>query len=412
MKKSVLYSVLCLVLSSLHAGAILEIIPSSSYPIAIIPGGQTSLTYTVKNNTSKTLSALTIDAGFGGASTLLSLFVSMNQCGVLPPASNCRFTITVQGMNKAGSTTLTPKVCAYNGTACSIPVQNNRVPIIASNNIPNTSFPTPYAGTFYPIYNLGAGQWIEPDSSMPFNRVSALFAAFAHAYPVGNGAIFTYEAGQPDEPRRLALLSSVARGVNPSMKILISLGWGKNDWTFINNDYVNNAHLFVPSVIQFIRNNNLDGMDIDDEEIGGTSGSIPQEHFNGVITNLRNALNYASLQDGKPYYLTITPAGNNSQPGGLEDTQVDAKNAFSFNLINIQTYYNGNPSFGQDFFDSLIEIGYPASQIANGIDTENCNPVFPDYLNLAGMFNWNMTADSACNFQYTIQLADLVGYYG
>lgn len=415
MKKRI-YALIIAVFSTLsvaHAGVIMDIAPTSTGSIAISPNGQTYLTYVVKNNSSKTLSSLSIDPAFGGAGLSLSLYVSNNQCGTLAPGASCVFVITIQGINQQAFTLLTPRVCAYNGSACSIPILSNRVTVVASSNMPNTAFPIPYAGTFYPIYNSGPGQWIEPDSTMPFQRVSAIFIAFAHAYPLGNGAILTYETGQPDEPRRLALLSQVARSTNPSIKLLISLGWGKNDWTYINNDYVNHTNLFVPSVIDFIRRNNLDGIDIDDEEIGGATGSIPQANFNGVITNLRNALNYASLQDGKPYYLTITPAGNNSQPGGIDNTQVDAQNASNFNLINIQTYYNGSETFGEDFLNNLLAIGYPSSQIANGIDTENCDPEFPFYINLAGLFNWNMTADSACsNFQYTVELANLVGYYG
>lgn len=416
MKKGIyaLVSMVFFTWSAAQAGAIMDIVPSSTYPIAIAQNGQTYLTYVVKNNTSRTISSLSIDPGFGGAGLSLSLYISANQCGILAPSASCVFVVTMQGINQQAFTTLTPRVCAYNGSACSIPTQNNRVTVTASSNIPNTAFPRPYAGTFYPIYNSGPGQWIEPNSTMPFQYISAIFIAFAHTYPnsAGNGAIFTYETGQPDEPSRIAQLSQVARSANPSIKILISLGWGKKDWAYINNDYINQANSFIPSVINFIRTNNLDGLDIDDEEIGGETGVIPQANFDAVIANLRNALNYASLQDGKPYYLTITPAGNNTQPGGIENTQVDAQNASSFNLINIQTYYNGSETFGEDFLNNLLAIGYPSTQIANGIDTEHCNPVFPSYLNMAGLFNWNMTADSACNFQYTVELANLVGYYG
>ncbi|STX28823.1 glycosyl hydrolase family 18 [Legionella beliardensis] len=399
-------------LSSAYAAAILDIVPSSTYPIAIAANGASYLTYTVKNNTTKTLTAITIDSSYGNPGNVLILALNGNQCKQLKPGASCQFTVSIQGNNQATFASLTPRVCAYRGTVCSVPILSNRVLVIASRNIPNSTFPLPYVGTFYPIYNSGPGQWIEPTFSMPFNRINTIFIAFAHTYPYANGAILTYEAGQTDQAARIGRLVQTARLLNPSIKLLISLGWGKNDWAYINTDYVNHANIFIPSVIQFIRANQLDGLDIDDEEIGGTSGRIPQRHFNSVITNLRNALNYASLQDNKPYYLTITPAGNNSQQGGLDDTQVNAANASNFNLINIQTYYNGSETFGQDFLSSLINIGYPATQIANGIDTEKCQPTIPPYLGLAGLFNWNMTADSACNFRYTIEIANLLGYYG
>lgn len=400
------------VLSNTYAAALIEIVPSSINPVAIRPNSKAYLFYSIKNNTLTPLASLSIEPDFGNSHTPLSLSLGYNQCSLLAPGGRCTFVLAMQGVNQPAFSNLSPRVCAYNGSACSIPVLQNRVPVIVSSNVPNTMFPRPYAGTFYPIYNSGVNQWIEPTTSMPFNRVSAIFIAFAHTYPQGNGAIFTYERGQVDQKGRIARLSQVARSVNPSIKLLISLGWEKNDWTYINNDYLNNANLFVPSVIAFIRTNKLDGLDIDDEGIGAATGSIPQQNFDAVIANLRNALNYASLQDGKPYYLTITPAGNNPQPGGLNNTQVDMQNSFSFDLINIQTYYNGDPDFGEDFYNSLITIGYPMVQIANGIDTENCNPSLPPYLGFAGLFNWNMSADSACGFQYTVEIANLVGYNG
>lgn len=405
-------------LPTAQSAPIIDILPSSSNPIVMAPSGFTYLTYTAKNNTSRTLSTITIDPAYGVTNNSLKIFLTSNECGnvTLPPGGICSFAVSMQGINQTTQFNLMPRVCAYNGAVCSTTTLNNRVNIMVTQALYNTKFPAPYAGTFYPIYNIGPGQWLPPNQAPlpPFNKVNAVFASFAHAYPQGKGAIFTYEQGQPDEPARLALLVQSVRQTNPQAKILISLGWGKNDWTYINNDYVNHANIFVPSVIQFIRSNQLDGLDIDNESMGeepNGSGNITQANFDGVIANLRNALDYASLQDRKPYYFTITPAGNN-QDGGLEGTQVDAQNAKSFHLINIQSYFNGDPEFAENFFDALISIGYPKNQIANGIDTQDsCNPSYPPYIGLAGMFNWNMTQDSTCsNYANTKIIANLVGY--
>ncbi|WP_298628344.1 glycoside hydrolase family 18 protein [uncultured Legionella sp.] len=417
MKKHTLFQICCgLSLTAItHAASIIEIIPSSSSPIAISTAGSTYVTYSAKNNTSRSLSGLTINADYG-VTNALKVSLIKNTCSTLAAGASCSFIVSIQGTGQNTHSTLTPRVCAFNGATCSVPELSNRIETIATEALPGSAFPLPYAGTFYPIYNSGAGQWLPPNQSPypPFNRVSALFVAFAHTYAQQNGAIFTYEQGQPDEPARLALLVETARAANPDIKILISLGWGKNDWTPINEDYLNHANIFVPSVIQFIRSNHLDGIDIDDESIGESSGSIPQENFDGVIANLRNALNYASLQDGKPYYLTITPAGNNEEPGGIEDTQIDLINVKSFDLINIQTYF-ANGKWGIDFFNALVAIGYPKKQIANGIDVQetDCSPDFPPYVNLAGLFNWNMTKDSTCSdYTNTIAIANMVSYYG
>lgn len=412
MKKYVLFGLLSL--SAAQASSIIDVVPASTSPIVISPTGFTYIAYTARNNTSKALSNLTIEPAYG-ATANMNVSLSSNSCTTtLAAGATCSFAVSLQGMNQPTELTLTPRICVSNRAVCSVPVLNNRIKVVATKKLPSSQFPLPYAGTFYPIYNSGAGQWLPPNQAPipPFNRVSAIFVAFAHAYPKQNGAIFTYEAGQPDEPARLALLVKSARAGNSNLNIIMSLGWGKKDWAAINNDYVNHANIFVPSAIQFIRSNKLDGIDIDDESIGASSGSISQTNFDGVVANLRNALNYASLQDGKPYYLTITPAGNNDEPGGIENTQVDAQNAKSFDLINIQSYFSED--FARDFFNALVAIGYPKKQIANGIDTEqNCSPLYPPYIGLAGIFNWNMTKDSTCsNFANTVTIANLVGYYG
>lgn len=418
MKKHLLFPIYCSLLSLTtvaQAASIVEIKPSSSSPIAISPTGATYVTYNAKNNTTKVLNGINIEPGFGITSNALKISLIRNTCSTLAAGNSCSFIVSIQGAGQNSQSNLTPRICAYNGAICSVPVAENRIPVTATTGLPSSKFPLPYAGTFYPIYNAGVGQWLPPNQAPvpPFNRVSTILVAFAHAYRQQNGAIFTYERGQAAQSVRLALLVQTARAANSNIKILMSLGWNQDDWGAINTDYVNHANIFIPSVIQFIRTNNLDGIDIDDESIGGTTGSIPQSNFDGVIANLKNALNFASLQDGKSYYLTITPAGNNSEPGGIDDTQVDALNAKSFDLINIQTYFD--EEWGEDFFDALVAIGYPQTQIANGVDVElsNCNPDFPPYIGLAGLFNWNMTRDSTCsNYATTITIANMVGYYG
>lgn len=124
------------------------------------------------------------------------------------------------------------------------------------------AFPTPYAGSYYPIYNSGVNQWIDPTPSMPFDKVSALFVAFAHAYPDptnASGALLTLEQGQPHEAKRLPMLTAVARSVNPDIKILISLGRSDQgtDWAAINTD-ANGANEFPASVVSFIRQYELE----------------------------------------------------------------------------------------------------------------------------------------------------------
>ena len=266
-----------------------------------------------------------------------------------------------------------------------------------------------YAGTYYPLYNFGPNEWIVPSASIPFDKVGVVFAAFAHVYPRGKGAVLAFEARKPYESARLKRLETVARTKNPRLKVLITLGWGKKDWNFIALDYATQTNVFVPSVIAFLRKNALDGFDIDDEGIGRTdTGIITQAAFDGVVAALRSALDRASKTDKRPYYLVITPAGDNPEPGGIDGTQIDANNASSFDWINLQTYWRASWSSGM--VRSLKKIGYPAKSIAVGVNTEGCKPSFPPYNGLKGIFNWTMSADSACKFKYTRQIAKDVGY--
>jgi chitinase len=241
--------------------------------------------------------------------------------------------------------------------------------------------------------------------------VSALFIAFAHAYPLqpapNSGAELTFQKDQPDQAGRLNKIMYFARRANPNIKFIISLGWGMQDWTYISFDYTSGKNIFPKSVLAFVRQYQLDGFDIDDEAIGNDpgpncsapSGCITQESFNGVIRNLRSLFDSASKPDGKPYYLTITPADGRAH--------VTKDNMANFDLINPQCYGGSDPS---DF----TEIGYPAKQLSWGIDTED-TPVYPtkaQYQPLAGIFDWSMSADRNQNpkFKYTNQIARDVGY--
>jgi GH18 family chitinase len=267
-----------------------------------------------------------------------------------------------------------------------------------------------YAGTYYPLYNSGENQWIEPATSMPFEKIGDIFGAFAHSYPKGQGAILAFEQGQPEEFARLNRLERIARGKNPHVKIFITLGWGHHDWDYIAQDEKNNARLFVPSVVEFLRANDLDGFDIDDEGIGRQdTGTITQPAFDRVIVQLRSALNVAAKADKRSYYLVITPAGDNTQPGGIAQTQVDARNVRSFDWINVQSYYQ-YPDWGEKFITGVRAVRYPATSIAVGVNTEDCLPNFPSYDGLKGIFDWTMSADSNCNFKFTQKIASAVDY--
>lgn len=266
------------------------------------------------------------------------------------------------------------------------------------------AIPTPYAGSYYPIYNAGPNQYIPPTTAMPFDKISVIYVAFAHAYPASPGSTdqATLQLEAVNEPARLVNLVEVARQVNPDILFLLSLGWGHNDWTYISNDY-NGKRQFPKSVVDLVQQYGLDGFDIDDESLNGSSGYITQEDFNGVISLLREALDGAGAAQGKTCYLTITPAFNHAQ--------VTKENISDFDLINLQSYSGVS-------YENFSDITKDRTKFAYGINSENCPSVYfpdePTTYGMSGMFNWTLSADSnECN-QYAIthKIAERVGYKG
>jgi GH18 family chitinase len=319
-------------------------------------------------------------------------------------------------VRSSANAAITRALLAVTLAACAGP--SATMPNVAARgnaSLPSIAKTAHYAGAFYPIFGdkPAPGQWLVPNSSMPFDKVGDIFASFAHAYAQGKGAVLKFEA--PYESARLQRLENVARAKNPRLKVLISLGWEKNDWTYIANDYTNKTALFVPSVVAFVRTNHLDGFDIDDESIGRSSGTISQPAFDAVIAQLRSALDLAAKTDKRTYFLVITPAGDNTGnnlKGVIGTTQLDKANARSFDWVNIQTYY-GYPSFSLGLIADLKKINYPTKKIAVGVNTERCKPDFPSYNGLMGIFDWTMSADSICTppkFKYTLEIAKDVGY--
>jgi chitinase len=245
---------------------------------------------------------------------------------------------------------------------------------------------------------------------MPFDKVSALFVAFAHAYPVNQdpsyGATLKLQTNQHDQAARVKKIMDVARQANPSIKIIISLGWGMNDWTYINADINGIYSQFPQNVTKFVKDNKFDGFDIDDESIGDdpshcqeSSGCITPKNFDLVISALRRLFDEVSTKDRRPYYLTITPA--------FGTAHVTKDNISNFDLVNCQCYGGTTPSN----FDGF---GYPTKQISWGIDTEDESVDYPtkdDYQGLAGIFNWTLPVDGKMHdFEYTKKIAHDVGY--
>ncbi|MCF6767606.1 glycosyl hydrolase family 18 protein [Thiotrichales bacterium 19S11-10] len=261
-------------------------------------------------------------------------------------------------------------------------------------------FPDVQAGSYYPIYNSGKNQYIEPTDDMPFDKISTLYLAFAHAYPYpdtnSNSAVLTVEHDQPDEPDRIKQVVELARKINPKIKIIISLGWSYSsaDWIYINKDYESGYNLFPKSIVYFIMKYNLDGFDIDDEFV--SKNVISQANFDQVVKNIRRELDLASKFLKRRLFFTITPA--------FGTASVTENNQIYFDMINTQNYGSSYPS-------QFMLIGVPPERLSSGVNSEGCWHSMPSSKGMAGVFNWTFSADSNCNWQYTNEIASQVGYH-
>lgn len=126
----------------------------------------------------------------------------------------------------------------------------------------------------------------------------------------------------------------------PDLKILISVGgwtWsgGFSDMCLTNQS----REKFIRSAVRFIRENKLDGIDIDWEYPGlPGSGNVhrpeDKQNFTSLLAELRIALDQLGTKTGKHYLLTVAAGASNNYLAHTE-MGVDAK---YLDFINLMTY--------------------------------------------------------------------------
>jgi len=134
--------------------------------------------------------------------------------------------------------------------------------------------------------------------------------------------------------------------VNPKLKTLISVGgWTWSDQFSDVAQSIYSRTRFADSVVQFLRNNDFDGIDLDWEYpvTGGlaTNASRPEDkqNFTLLLRTIRDKLDAAQLKDGKVYLLTIAAASFSSYMSNIEIAKV----AGIVDWINLMTYdYHGD----------------------------------------------------------------------
>src|SRR5262245_29892359 len=155
-------------------------------------------------------------------------------------------------------------------------------------------------------------------ATAPFDKCNLLILAFVHTVEQNDVYVaqFTnwrdkrkYPATPGDTDQdRVKLVVKTARARNPSIKILISLGWGEN-----SNDAGRAAATpvqFAKSVAALVQTCGLDGFDIDFE-----SADVEARHMLGLAQELRASL--AKVKRGREKILTITPAQTDGLDGNV-----------------------------------------------------------------------------------------------
>ncbi len=164
-------------------------------------------------------------------------------------------------------------------------------------------------------------------ADMPLDKVTHVNYAFANIGADGRIAIGDpyaaveklYPGDAWDQPYAGTYnqLNNVLREEFPHIKTLISVGgW---TWSGLFSDVAlteSSRQVFAESCVQFIRDYNFDGVDIDWEyPVEGGLGSNIRRPEDGVnytllLRELRNQLDAAGAEDGREYLLTIaSPAG-------------------------------------------------------------------------------------------------------
>lgn len=105
----------------------LSIIPEKN-TINVISARTVLLKYKVVNNLSYFVNDLKIDPTFNVATDLVGISYVNNTCGSrISQYGTCEFTLVLQGRNKTGSLTITPRLCIFTAGNCSVPQPENRL---------------------------------------------------------------------------------------------------------------------------------------------------------------------------------------------------------------------------------------------------------------------------------------------
>jgi hypothetical protein len=233
------------------------------------------------------------------------------------------------------------------------------------------------SAAFTEIYDADSSKVNTKDT--PYNNFDILYIAFAHINPVTMKLDFedVKDGGKEAEKQRLANILDLVKPLRAegNIKVVISLGFGYtfNDIPLIEE----NLSTFVPSVKQFLIDNNLDGFDIDYEEPFFTDVNS----FRGVAQSIRAEL-------GEEYLFTITPNNTESLDGETLNTY--------FDYVNVQSY-DSPPNRIFPLTDFTTMPGLSKSKILAGASTDDGDKIadaVKKYTDneLGGVFAWKLSS--------------------
>jgi chitinase len=160
-------------------------------------------------------------------------------------------------------------------------------------------------------------------------------------------------AGYAHDAENFAFLTSLRRQ-NPRLTVLISVGGWLWSGNFSDMALTKESRArFIQSAVDFVRQYNLDGLDIDWEYpglpgAGHTFRAEDKQNFTALLSELRIAFNRESKQSGRKLYITIAAGAS---PDFLAHTEM-SKVAGIVDMVNLMSYDyyvpGGEPTTGHN----------------------------------------------------------------
>lgn len=181
-------------------------------------------------------------------------------------------------------------------------------------------------------YVFPQDQLLKPQQ-IDVNKLTRINYAFAN---IKHGRI---ALGFPTDPANFATLNALKRE-NPNLKVLISVGGWKWSGHFSDMALTPASRArFIDSVVAFIEEYHLDGLDIDWEYpgqpgAGNRHRAQDKQDYTALLKELRHRFDQLQKKLGRPLYLSIAAEGS---PDFLAHTQMNQVQKY-VNTINLMAY--------------------------------------------------------------------------